>query len=170
MADLAPVAALLGGALIAKGFDSLVRPEGKEHLDPTTLTGKELGTDRWLQGEVILGVILSIFGVLVQVRLMHFVFQITKVVLLMMKFVFQMMNFALKMMILCSAGCRSGGSGSSAGSSSTRWAAWTVRPTSKALLALAPAAANHAAGRGCASRCAPAPGGRRTGAWMTTRR
>ena len=38
-----------GGVLIAKGFDSLVRPEGKEHLDPTTLKGKELMEDGWLQ-------------------------------------------------------------------------------------------------------------------------
>eukprot|EP01043_Picozoa_sp_COSAG02_P027634 COSAG02_NODE_1641_length_11530_cov_4.345289_5_plen_55_part_00 len=37
--------AVLGGALLAKGFDSLVRPDGKEHLDLTSLTGHELKND-----------------------------------------------------------------------------------------------------------------------------
>ena len=42
---LIAVTAVLGGALLAKGLDSLVRPGGKEHLDVTTLTGHDLMTD-----------------------------------------------------------------------------------------------------------------------------
>lgn len=39
------VTAALGGALLAKGFDSLVRPGGTEHLDVTKLTGHQLMKD-----------------------------------------------------------------------------------------------------------------------------
>ena len=36
------VTAVFGGALLAKGFDSLVRPGGEEHLDLTKLMGHQL--------------------------------------------------------------------------------------------------------------------------------
>lgn len=39
------VTAVLGGALVVKGFDSLARPGGVEHLDVTTLTGDEVTKD-----------------------------------------------------------------------------------------------------------------------------